>query len=288
MKSLKLVFLFFVLQIFSSQAQNKFNVKQTDNNLARISDSLFAYKYECSNNDYRIFITDLIKQGRFEEYKKYEVDSTQWRNPKTYNEPYVLYYHKHPVYENYPVVNITHAAAEAYCKWLTEKYNSDKKKKFKKVAFKLPSENEWKFAANDGDKNKQKRFPVAEAGHFLRGKNGMLLANYLRLDEGNFFKDSSGNIIYGLHPSPNISEIVSINDCYFYTAPVNSFKPTVFGLYNMAGNVAEMLDESGRTKGGSFLSVGGNLKINAPDEYKGFTNGQSQIGFRVFMIVIEK
>ena len=289
MNLLKLILPIFLFQVISVHAQKKaeykFDVKKTDKNLVHVSDSLYAYKYECSNYDYRVFLNDLISQGRIEEYKKIEVDSVQWRDKLTYNEPYVLYYHNHPAYKNYPVVNITHTAANAYRKWLAEKYNNDKNRKFKKVMFKLPSEYEWMLAANDGENNKQKRFPIgAHEGMFLFDK-GKRLCNFLSLDESAFIKDSTGKIIYGYHPIP----IQSFeNDGAFYTAAVDAFAPTKIGLYNMAGNVAEMLELPGRTKGGSFQSVGGNLKIISPDEYRGFTHGQPQIGFRVFMKVLEK
>ena len=47
-----------------------------------------------------------------------------------------------------PVVNISQAGAEAYCRWLTKKYNDSNEKEFKKVVFRLPSKKEWLLAYN--------------------------------------------------------------------------------------------------------------------------------------------
>ena len=56
----------------------------------------------------------------------------------------------------------------------------------------------------------------------------------------------------------------------------------------MSGNVAEMLNEPGRTKGGSWASSGYYLRIDAEDEYEGFTEPSPMIGFRYFMEILEK
>ena len=42
-----------------------------------------------------------------------------------YMEPMTTHYHSHPAYDQYPVVNITPAAATAYCEWLTDKIGKE-------------------------------------------------------------------------------------------------------------------------------------------------------------------
>ena len=71
------------------------------------------------------------------------------------------------------------------------------------------------------------------------------------------------------------------------TAPVKSYFPNGYGLYNMSGNVAEMLIEKPRTNGRSWNSGGIDVKIDAEDEYEGFEGGSPYIGFRYFMEIIE-
>lgn len=72
------------------------------------------------------------------------------------------------------------------------------------------------------------------------------------------------------------------------TAPVLTYHANPFGLFNMSGNVAEMLDQPGRTKGGSWASSGYYIRIDAEDEYAGITEPSPKIGFRYFVEVIEE
>ena len=49
-----------------------------------------------------------------------------------------------------------------------------------------------------------------------------------------------------------------------------------------------MLAEPGRTKGGSWASSGYYIRIDAEDEYAGFTEPRREIGFRYFVEIIEE
>ena len=77
--------------------------------------------------------------------------------------------------------------------------------------YRLPSESEWEYAARGGLTNSM--FPWGSP--YLRNKKGCLLAN---------FKPARGNYI---------------EDGGFYTVPVDAYWANQYGLYNMAGNVAE-------------------------------------------------
>jgi hypothetical protein len=86
-----------------------------------------------------------------------------------------------------------------------------------------------------------------------------------------------------------INEIVGrISRGAFLLCPVKSFAPNSIGLYNMCGNIAEMLELEKRTKGGGWDSDSKFMSINALDEYNGKTTPNPYTGFRVFMQVIEK
>lgn len=69
---------------------------------------------------------------------------------------------------------------------------------------------------------------------------------------------------------------------YPTTAPVDAYTPNGYGLYNMAGNIAEMIAQPGIAKGGNWASPGYYLRIEAEEAYSG---PSAKVGFRVFMEV---
>ncbi len=131
----------------------------------------------------------------------------------SYNEPMAKRYFSHPSFANYPVVGVSWKQAVAFCHWRTHYLNSylERKKKAVESDFRLPSEAEWEYAARGG--RSQSMYPWGN--YYTRNKKGCLLAN---------FKPGRGN-----YPE----------DGGFYTVRADAYWPNDFGLYNMAGNVAE-------------------------------------------------
>lgn len=109
-----------------------------------VSHRFYASSYEVSNKEFRDYLND-IRKSKPVEFEANFPDSTQWvkRFEYSFNEPWSDKYFWHPGFDKYPVVNITQKAAKDYCQWLTEKYNSSEKREFKKVLFRLPTEQEW-------------------------------------------------------------------------------------------------------------------------------------------------
>lgn len=131
----------------------------------------------------------------------------------SYNEPMSKRYFSHPSFGNYPVVGVSWKQATAFCEWRTNYLNSflESKKRVTESDFRLPTEAEWEYAARGG----RSQAPFPWGGYYLRNKKGCLLAN---------FKPGRGN-----YPE----------DGGFYTVRADAYWPNDFGLYNMAGNVAE-------------------------------------------------
>ena len=131
----------------------------------------------------------------------------------SYNEPMRDYYFVHPAYNNYPVVGVNWKQANAFCEWRTQYLNTflESKKRPPESDFRLPTEAEWEYAARGG--RSQSMFPWGN--YYLRNRKGCLLAN---------FKPGRGN-----YPE----------DGGFYTVRADGYWPNDFGLYCMAGNVAE-------------------------------------------------
>jgi len=131
----------------------------------------------------------------------------------SYNEPMTKRYYCHPAFGNYPVVGVNWNQATAFCEWRTQYLNAflESKKKSTESDFRLPTEAEWEYAARGG--RSQSMFPWGN--YYLRNRKGCLLAN---------FKPGRGN-----YPE----------DGGFYTVRADAYWPNDFGLYCMAGNVAE-------------------------------------------------
>jgi formylglycine-generating enzyme len=131
----------------------------------------------------------------------------------SYNEPMTNMYFWHPTYDNYPVVGVSWRQARAFCFWRTQLYNS-----YQQVAqeqtvqdYRLPTESEWEYAARGG--LKEAMYPWG--GFYATNYKGCYIAN---------FKPMRGN-----YPA----------DGGFYPVIVANNEPNDYGLYDMAGNVAE-------------------------------------------------
>jgi sulfatase modifying factor 1 len=156
---------------------------------------------------------------------------------------------------NQPVVGVSWHDAQAFCRWLTKETG---------VVHRLPTEAEWEAAARGGLAGEP--YPW---GRDLPDAGGRYRADY----DPNDFAD----------------------DGFALTAPVASFPPNGYGLYDMAGNASEWCaDENTHPlggapfaasdyrvrKGGSWRSRARDLrcaarKFSPPDTADGF------IGFRV-------
>lgn len=232
--------------------------------LVKINDTLYAGETEITNKQYTEFVSYLRANGPKSQLAIALIDSAQWKNKLTYNAPYVEYYHSHPAYAGYPVVNVSHEGAKLYCEWLTARYNADPAKKFDKVQFRLPTESEWEMMAGGGDTSAV----YAWKGDQLRNRKGQMMANFKRGDG-----DSMG--VAG-----------HLNDNADITAPSYSYWPNRFGLYNMSGNVAEMVSDKGIVKGGSWRETSDMLKIKSRQTNDG--SPRANTGFRYVMVVIKK
>lgn len=237
--------------------------------------SFYLCSYETPNGLYLEYLWDL-RRNDTAAYRVALPDTLCWRTKMAYNEPYTKYYLRHPSYRNYPVVGVNYAQALKFCDWLTKTYNNWPDRKFKKVVFALPSETEWEYAANGG--LTLSFFPWG--GPNLRNSKGETLANFLRMDEAQAQRRNiDGKVVYVIEPSFENGDI---------TAPVSTYWPNGYGLYNMAGNVEEMVSEYGITHGGSWNDPGYYLRNGVSETYTRSTETSAQRGFRFKMTVVEQ
>ena len=133
----------------------------------------------------------------------------------SYNEPTANMYFWHPSFDNYPVVGINWKQANAFCIWRTSYLNQALLASGQPTVqnYRLPIEAEWEYAARGGLDHSM--YPWG--GVYLRNKLGCLIANFKPL-RGNYTDDGS------MYPAR----------VGYYTG-----NPNEYGLYDMAGNVAE-------------------------------------------------
>lgn len=131
----------------------------------------------------------------------------------SYNEPASRMYFWHPGYDTYPCVGISWKQATAFCIWRSNLLNNYLRKEGQPLAmdYRLPTEAEWEYASRGG--LEQGIYPWG--GYYTRNNRGCFVANFKPL-RGRYTDDGSAQ-----------------------TSQVASYAPNEYGLYDMAGNVAE-------------------------------------------------
>jgi len=136
----------------------------------------------------------------------------------SYNEPYTKTYFWHPAYDNYPLVGVSWVQARAFCIWRSQLLNFSLLGRGESFVhdYRLPFEAEWEYAARGG--LDLAKYPWG--GPYARNIKGCFLANFKPL-RGNYTDDGGLN-----------------------ATPVGTYSPNEYGLYDMAGNVAEWTESA--------------------------------------------
>lgn len=229
---------------------------KVNGNLQSVND-FHILKTEVSNLDYLTFV-ESIKSKNSTQYNEILPDTTVWKRGSTnFNDSYMNQYFRYPGFRQFPVVGISHKNALLYCKWLEENINAQVEGD-EKVVVKLPSETEWNKAARGNNQSA----PYPWEGVDLQNRKGRNMANYKKINPKD--SDYQGIII---------------------TSEVKSYFPNDFGIYQMSGNLAEMLDEPKKVKGGSWNMPAKSLKI---DESEMVDYPSNNVGFRPVLMVVSK
>jgi formylglycine-generating enzyme required for sulfatase activity len=105
--------------------------------------------------------------------------------------------------DEHPVVFVSWNDAQAFLAWLSAQ---------ERRTYRLPTEAEWEFACRAGTTTPYSSDDMAAVGNFL---------------------DATTKALY------STSNLLAPRDGHPYTAPVGSFKPNAFQLFDMQGNVQE-------------------------------------------------
>lgn len=242
--------------------------------------SFYMDEAEVANIHWLEYLHFIRTDSAEEFYKSALPDTTVWARDLSFNDPYVTYYLRYPGFRYFPVVGVSWLQADDYCTWRTAKVNeklasgastksgglSGLFKKKSKAAegaegtagtagamgdgkggpsiekgnilpnYRLPTEAEWEYAAQAligtqevGNENQEEKRIYPWDGKSTRNaygrKQGQFLANFKR-GRG----DYAG--IAG-----------SLNDGAMITEYIYSYPPNDYGLYNMAGNVNEWVQD---------------------------------------------
>jgi formylglycine-generating enzyme required for sulfatase activity len=219
--------------------------------------SFYISKTEVTNGEYKVFLEDLKAKNNLEDYKIALPDTSKWQTNSHFFSAFKDYYFSHPSYKDYPVVNVSHEGAKLYCSWFTEKINSTRKVKYNQ--FRLPTRAEFIRACRGDD-----YLAVYAWNHpYVRDRKENILCNHLH------------------YPDPEIAS--SFSDNTDVLAPAKSYWPNKFGIYNLNGNTAEMIDQKGKAVGGSWKHEAKDVQNESVFEYK---EAAPNVGFRLVFTIM--
>jgi sulfatase modifying factor 1 len=119
--------------------------------------------------------------------------------------------------DRHPVVCVSYDDAQRYVQWLSRK--TDK-------SYRLPTEAEWEYAARAGTTTVRFWGDGRDRACDFANVADLTVAEALKWKE---YK--------------NQVQVFQCRDGYVYTAPVGSFRPNAFGLYDMLGNVEQWTED---------------------------------------------
>jgi len=201
--------------------------------------------YEVTNEQFRRFVSSSRYSTEAEKSDiggwGYDQQKQAFARPQSAN-PLRKYSWKNTGFkqtDKHPVVNVSWNDAVAFCQWLTDKSG--------KHFYRLPTEVEWEYACRAGT-----------ATEFCWGNGERAVVLRENVADRSLKEKLSAS-------DGHAKACATWTDRFPFSAPVGSFKPNPFGLFDIHGNVAEwcqdFYSEDRYLKSASFVPVSGGMRV---------------------------
>jgi formylglycine-generating enzyme required for sulfatase activity len=172
-----------------------------------IRKSFAVSKFEITNGQYAEFLTAMLRE---EKYDQRYVLTNQGANgnPLLFR---LRHYEVSPGFEKHPVTGVSWQGAQAYVRWLSSQTEDE---------YRLLTEAEWEYAARAGTTTK-----------YYFGDEILKICEHGNIPDRSRLEKHSDWVVF------------RCTDGYSETAPVGSFAPNPFGLYDMLGNAWEWVED---------------------------------------------
>jgi len=277
----------------------------TPPNTQYLHDSIFIDETEIANIHYLEYLYYIKKDSSHFFYLEQLPDTTCWISgfkPTDSVSNYVDHYLRYPGYRYFPVVGISYEQAKNYCKWrgqtvthyLKEHSRDEIYSQLNKyevvVEYRLPTVDEWELAALGGLsvssfphglerplKNKKYTFKVGN-----KPVCKCLDENKIKYTRSTIIHKVEFNLKDKFYFKIDEEAIKCPRNTAFDLVYIYDFLKNRLGLYNMIGNVSEMTETKGVSKGGSFRHT---LEESTIPKEILYTTAEAWLGFRCIAIV---
>lgn len=258
--------------------------------------AFWAQSTENTNLTWMLFLNYLIDNERYEDIAKCLPSDPDWQMKMNFEakttdfkiEDYLKYspFPKDFLIKNNiallpvtsfafkPITGISREAVMIFAAWLSKMYDNE-------LGFRLPVEAEWEYMSNTGNDTSV----YAWNGRYTRDYRGCFMARFCTSTPENDTINKIDSLTFQ-HIVENQNSTITtwMNDVNNWPEPygpalIAQFPENRFGLFDLCGNVSEMIYESGKTKGGSWASLAFFLQVKNHENWT--ENPSDCVGFRL-------